>query len=102
MLIKTHLASAHRQIILNEADDDVGADQDPRASDAGAAVHCDGPLVVHGSQVADEADQLLRAVWHAMVRPVCELQVVDVMGVASLWGGWRVAREGSSKLKRLQ
>lgn len=79
------MASAHGQIILNEADDDVGADEDPRASDAGAAVHCDGPLVVHGPQVADEADQLLGAVRHAVVRPLGELQVVDVMGVARLW-----------------
>lgn len=78
---------AYRQIILNETDDDVGADQDPRASDASAAVHCDGPLVVHGPQVADKTDQLLGAVRHAVVRPVCELQVVDVMGVARLWRG---------------
>lgn len=49
-------------------------------------MHCDGSLVVHGPQAADEADQLLGAVRHAVVRPVCELQVVDVMGVARLWG----------------
>lgn len=87
MVIKKKTASAHRQIILNEADDDVSADQDPSASNTGTAVHCDGPLVVHGPQIADETDQLLGAVRHAMVRPVCELQVVDVMSVARLWRG---------------
>lgn len=84
-MVRKKRTSAHRQIILNEVDDDVGADQDPGASDAGAAVHCDGPLVVHGPQVADEAHQLLGAVRHTVVWPVCELQVLDVMGLARLW-----------------
>ncbi len=74
----------HRQIILNEAEDNVSADEDSCASDAGAAVHGDWSLMVQCSQVADEANQLLRAVWHAMVRPVCELQVTNKMGLTSL------------------
>lgn len=82
--IQHQMASTHRQIILNEADDNVRADEDSRASDAGAAVHCDWSLVVHGPQVADEANQLLGAVRHAVVGPVCELQVVDVMTLTCL------------------
>lgn len=78
------VALTHRQIILNEAEDDVSADEDPCAPDAGAAVHGDWSLMVHCPQVADKANQLLRAVWHAVVRPVCELQVTDEMGLTSL------------------
>lgn len=81
---RCQMASTHSQIILNEADDNVRADEDSRASDAGAAVHCDWSLVVHGPQVADEANQLLGAVRHAVVGPVCELQVVDVMTLTCL------------------
>lgn len=78
------LASTHRQIVLNEAEDNVSADENSCASDASAAVNSDWPLVVHRPQVADEANQLLRALRHTMVRPVCELQVTDKMGLTSL------------------
>lgn len=78
------MASTHRQIILNEAEENVCADENSCASDAGAAVHCDWSHVVHGPHVADEANQLLRAVWHTVVRPMCELEVTDKMGLTSL------------------
>lgn len=78
------MASTHRQIALNEAEDNVSADENSCAPDAGAAVHGDWSLLVQRPQVADEANQLLGAVWHAVVRPVGELQVADKMGLASL------------------
>lgn len=78
------MASTHRQIVLNEAEDNVSADENSCASDAGAAVHRDWSLVVQRPQVADEANQLLGAVRHAVVRPVCELQVTDKMDLAGL------------------
>lgn len=78
------MASTHRQIFLNEAEENVSADENSCASDAGAAVHGGWSLVVHRPQVADEANQLLGAVRHAVVRPVCELQVTDKMGLTSL------------------
>ncbi|KAG7236362.1 hypothetical protein INR49_001059, partial [Caranx melampygus] len=43
-----------------------GAHENSCASDAGAAVNGERPLVVHRSQVADEANQLLRALWHTV------------------------------------
>lgn len=78
------MAYTHRQIVLNEAEKDVSADENSRASNAGAAVHSDWSLVVHRPQVADEANQVLRAVRNAVVRPVCELQVTDKMGLTGL------------------
>lgn len=94
---RCQMASTHRQIILNEADDNVRADEDSRASDAGAAVHCDWSLVVHGPQVADEANQLLGAMRHAVVGPVCELQVVDVMTLTCLLKQFKLrVRESSA------
>lgn len=41
------LACTHRQIVLREAKDNVSADENSCASDASAAVHGDGPFVVH-------------------------------------------------------
>lgn len=58
-LKKRKKASTHRQIILNEAEENVSADENSSASNAGAAVHSDWSLVVHCPQVADEANQLL-------------------------------------------
>ncbi|TNN71807.1 Ubiquitin carboxyl-terminal hydrolase 37 [Liparis tanakae] len=55
------------QILLDEAEDNVSADENSRASDSGAAVHSDRSLVVHGPQVADEADQLLGAFGHSVL-----------------------------------
>lgn len=81
---KKKMASTHRQVVLNEADYNVGADENSCASNAGAAVHGDWSLVVHRPQVADEANQLLGAVRHTVVRPVCELQVTDKMGLTGL------------------
>lgn len=78
------MASAHRQIVLNEADDNVSADENSCAPDAGTAVHCDWSLVVHRPQIADEANQLLGAMWHTMVRPLCDLQVSDKMSLTCL------------------
>lgn len=78
------MAFTHRQIILNEADDNVSADENSCAPDAGTAVHCDWSLVVQRPQVADEANQLLGAVRHTVVRPVCELQVMDKMSFTCL------------------
>lgn len=83
-LLGWNMASTHRQIVLNEADDDVSADENSRAPDAGAAVHCDWSLVVHRPQIADEANQLLGAMWHAMVGPLCDLQVSDIMRLTCL------------------
>lgn len=74
-------AFTHRQIAGDEAEDDVGADEDARAADPGAAVHRDGTVAVHCPHVADEADQLVGAVRHAVIGPVCELQVVDQMSL---------------------
>lgn len=74
-------ASTHRQITVDEAEDDVGADEDACAADSGAAVHRDGTFAVHRPHVADEADQLVGAVRHAVVGPVCELQVMDQMSL---------------------
>lgn len=74
-------ASTHRQIAVDEAEEDVGADEDAGAADSGAAVHRDGAVAVHRPHVADEADQLLGAVRHAVVGPACELQVVDQMSL---------------------
>lgn len=81
---KNTMASTHRQIILYQAEDDVGADEDPCTSNASAAVHGDGSLVVHRPQVADKANQLLRAVRDAVVGPVGELQVSDKVGLTAL------------------
>lgn len=78
------MASTHRQIVLNEAEENVSADENSCASDASTAVHGGWSLVVHCSQVADEANQLLGAVRHTVVRPVCELQVTHKMGLTSL------------------
>lgn len=77
-------ASTYRHIILNEAEDDVSADEDSCSSNASAAVHSDWPLVMHCPQVADEANQLLWAVWHTVVRPMCEFQMMDKMNVPGL------------------
>ena len=55
----TNMASTHRQVVLDEAEDDVGADEHARAPDASAAVHGEGTLVVHCPQVSDEAHELL-------------------------------------------
>lgn len=74
----------HRQILFSEAEDDVSTDENPCASDASTAVHSDGPLVVHRPQVADKADELLGAVWHAVVRPVYEFQVMNQVCLTSL------------------
>lgn len=76
--------STHRQIILDEAKDDVSTNKNSCTSDASAAVHSDGPFMVHRPQVADEANQLLGGVRHAVVRPVCELQVSNKMCFGSL------------------
>lgn len=76
--------STHRQIILDEAKDDVGTNKNSCTSYASAAVHSDGPFMVHRPQVADEANQLLGGVRHAVVRPVCELQVSNKMCFGSL------------------
>lgn len=78
------LASTHRQVVLNEVEDNISTDENPRASDAGAAVHRDRPPVVHRPQVTDETNQLLRTLRDAVVGPVCELQVKNKMGLASL------------------
>lgn len=83
-LLVNKTASTHRQIVLNEAEDNVSADENSCASDAGTAVHGGWSLVVHCPQVADEANQLLRAGRHTVVRPVCELQVTDKMGLTGL------------------
>lgn len=83
-LNSSHQAHTHWQIPLDEAEENVSADENARASDAGAAVHRDRALVVHGPQVADEADQLLRRVRDAVVGPVRELQVVDKVSPARL------------------
>lgn len=80
-------ASTHRQIAVDEAQDEVGADENARAADSGAAVHRDGTFAVHHPHVADEADQLVGAVRHAVIGPVCELQVVDQMSLA--WLQWK-------------
>lgn len=77
-------ASTYRQVFFNEFNDDVGTDEDPRPPDASAAVNSDRALVVHGPHVANESNQLLRAVWHAVVGPVCELQVMNKVGLTSL------------------
>lgn len=74
-------AFTHRQITVDEAENDVGADEDACAADSGAAVHRDGTFAVHRPHVADEADQLVGAVRHAVIGPVCELQVMDQMSV---------------------
>lgn len=79
--IPTTLASTHRQITVDEAEDDVGADEDAGAADSGTAVHRDRTGAVHRPHVADEADQLLGAVGHTVVGPVCELQVMDQMSL---------------------
>lgn len=81
-MIRGATAFTHRQIPADEAQDDVGADEDARAADPGAAVHGDGPSAVHRPHVADEADQLLGAVRHAVIGPVCELQVMDQVSLA--------------------
>lgn len=72
-------AVTHRQITVDEAEDDVGADEDACAADSGAAVHRDGTFAVHRPHVADEEDQLVGAARHAVIGPVCELQVMDQM-----------------------
>lgn len=74
-------AVTHRQITVDEAEDDVGADEDARAADSSAAVHRDGTIAVHRPHVADEAHQLVGAVRHAVIGPVCELQVMDQMSL---------------------
>lgn len=76
--------STHRQIILDEAKDDVSTNKNSCTSYASAAVHSDRPFMVHRPQVADEANQLLGGVRHAVVRPVCELQVSNKMCFGSL------------------
>lgn len=80
-------ASTHRQITVDEAQDEVGAYKNARTADSGAAVHRDGTFAVHHPHVADEADQLVGAVRHAMIGPVCELQVMDQMSLA--WLQWK-------------
>lgn len=77
-------ASTYRQVFFNEFKDNVVTDEDPCPSDASAAVNSDRPLVVHGPHVADESNQLLWAVWHTVVRPVCEFQVMNKVGLTSL------------------
>lgn len=77
-------AFTHRQITADQAQDDVGADEDARAADSGAAVHRDGTSAVHRPHVADEADQLVGAVRHAVIGPVRELQVMDQMSLTRL------------------
>lgn len=76
--------STYIQVFLNEVQDDVSADEDSRAPDAGAAVDGDWPPVMQRSHVADEAHKLFRAVWHAVVRPVCELEVMNKVCLARL------------------
>ena len=78
------MASTHRQIVLNEAEENVSANENSCASDAGAAVHSDWSNMVHCPQVADEANQLLGTFRHSVVRPVCELQVTDKMCLTGL------------------
>lgn len=75
-------ASTHRQITVDEAQDEVGADENARTADSGAAVHRHGPCAVHHPHVADEADQLVGAVRHAVIGPMSELQVMDQMSLA--------------------
>ena len=79
-----------RQVVFDEAEDDVGTDKDPGATDAGAAVHDDGALVVYGPQVANEAHQMLGAARDAMVRPASELQEPYQMGLTCLQDRRRV------------
>lgn len=74
----------HRQILLNEAEDNVGTNENSCASDASTAVHGDRALMVHRPQVADEANQLLGGVRHAVVGPVRELQVSNKVYLTSL------------------
>lgn len=83
-IIYIKAVNTHRQILLNQTEDDVSADKNSCASNARTAVHGDWPLVVHSPQVTDEANELLRTVRHAVVRPVSEFQVMDKMGLTSL------------------